>query len=212
VPDATGVALVHVRSWQEAYRGQIDQSHLDSLDATALAERWAGGIAEDRWPRQGVLVATQITTRNNEIPAHHDETATRNDDLAAQHDETPAQNEGPGQNREIVGFVSFAPTCDDDLDPGSVVVLQAIYVLPGRWRGGVGRLLMDSAVDAFADAGYAEAALWMLDGNTRAARFYAATGWRADGARERSTIGGREYDVVRLRRTISRTGSAGTPA
>jgi len=162
--DAAGVALVHVRSWQEAYRGQIDQAYLDSLHPAARVKSWAEGLADDGWPRKGTLVAVQ--------------------------------------NEEIIGFASFAQARDDDLDPASVVDMQAIYVLPGSWRGGVGRLLMSAAVDAFAGAGYAGAVLWVLDGNTRAARFYETTGWRADGARKQNLIGGREHDVIRMRRTI----------
>lgn len=52
--DAANLAQVHVASWQEAYRGLIDQSFLDSLDLTGRTETW------DRILRQGrvrVLVA-----------------------------------------------------------------------------------------------------------------------------------------------------------
>lgn len=52
--DAADLAQVHVASWQEAYRGLIDQSFLDSLDVTGRTETW------DRILRQGrvrVLVA-----------------------------------------------------------------------------------------------------------------------------------------------------------
>ncbi|HSK07603.1 MAG TPA: GNAT family N-acetyltransferase [Acidimicrobiia bacterium] len=52
--DCAELARVHVASWQEAYRGLIDQSVLDSLDVTARTETW------DRIIRQGrvrVLVA-----------------------------------------------------------------------------------------------------------------------------------------------------------
>jgi ribosomal protein S18 acetylase RimI-like enzyme len=54
LPDAANLAQVHVASWQEAYRGLIDQSFLDSLDVTGRTETW------DRILRQGrvrVLVA-----------------------------------------------------------------------------------------------------------------------------------------------------------
>jgi GNAT superfamily N-acetyltransferase len=171
--DAPGLALVHVRTWQSAYRGQIAQEYLDRMDLARAEERWAEGLAEREadWPRGGTLVATR--------------------------------DEG------IVGFASFVPSRDKDLDPATVVDLQAMYVHPDRWRGGVGRLLMDVAVDTFAEAGYAEAALWVLDGNERAERFYLATGGRPDGTRQAHPIGGREYEVIRMRRTVN-GGSAGT--
>jgi GNAT superfamily N-acetyltransferase len=171
--DAPGLALVHVRSWQSAYRGHIAQEHLDRLDLARSEERWAEGLAEAAadWPRGGTLVATR--------------------------------DEG------IVGFASFVPARDKDLDPAMTVDLQSMYVHPDRWGGGVGKLLMIATVDTFAEAGYAEAVLWVLDGNERAERFYLATGWRPDGARQAHPIGGREYEVSRMRRTVN-GGSAGT--
>jgi GNAT superfamily N-acetyltransferase len=38
--DAKGIARVHVRSWQSAYRGQIPDDVLDSLDESKRAARW----------------------------------------------------------------------------------------------------------------------------------------------------------------------------
>ncbi|MGA7096599.1 MAG: GNAT family N-acetyltransferase [Acidimicrobiia bacterium] len=39
------MAKVHVESWQEAYRGLLDQSFLDSIDLTARTEWWQRTIA-----------------------------------------------------------------------------------------------------------------------------------------------------------------------
>jgi ribosomal protein S18 acetylase RimI-like enzyme len=41
--DALGAARVHVRSWQSAYRGLIDQDYLDSLTPEAWATRYTFG-------------------------------------------------------------------------------------------------------------------------------------------------------------------------
>lgn len=166
VPDAQGIAMVHVRSWQEAYKGQVDQAHLDSLDPATRAERWTEGLARDGWPRAGTLVAVH--------------------------------------NTEIVGFATFGPARrkDEDQDSTTVGELQAIYVLPGQWRGGVGRTLMVAALDALTTAGFTEVVLWVLDGNVRAERFYASTGWRPDGGRSTHPIGGQDHDVVRMRRAV----------
>ncbi len=41
--DAHDVARVHVRSWQSAYRGLIDQGYLDRLDPEAWASRYTFG-------------------------------------------------------------------------------------------------------------------------------------------------------------------------
>jgi ribosomal protein S18 acetylase RimI-like enzyme len=38
--DAQAIAAVHVRSWQQAYRGQLPQSFLDALSIPDRAESW----------------------------------------------------------------------------------------------------------------------------------------------------------------------------
>jgi hypothetical protein len=53
--DADVLAVVQTRSWQEAYRGQIPQEHLDDLDPSRRREGWARLLASDR-PPAGTLV------------------------------------------------------------------------------------------------------------------------------------------------------------
>ncbi|GAB1689498.1 N-acetyltransferase family protein [Krasilnikovia sp. M28-CT-15] len=81
---------------------------------------------------------------------------------------------------ELVGFTYLGPTTD----PG-VTELYAIHVAP-LWVGrGVGRLLMR---DALAHLGE-RAVLWVLEGNTRARRFYEHGGWVPDGATRDQPMG-----------------------
>jgi ribosomal protein S18 acetylase RimI-like enzyme len=54
--DAYGVARVHVRSWQSAYRGLIAQEYLDSLEPEALASRYTFGRMGIRLPSTQVAV------------------------------------------------------------------------------------------------------------------------------------------------------------
>ena len=61
--------------------------------------------------------------------------------------------------------------------------LEALYVLPDAWGGGVGSALHDAAVDALRPLS-TEARLWVLEANATARRFYERRGWRLDG-RER---------------------------
>ena len=42
--DAAGIAQVHVRSWQHAYRGQLPQTYLDGLSASMREESWRRAI------------------------------------------------------------------------------------------------------------------------------------------------------------------------
>jgi GNAT superfamily N-acetyltransferase len=57
--DALGVATVHVRSWQAAYKGLLPDEYLDQLDVEARRVGWTQTIAEADWPRTGTLVATE---------------------------------------------------------------------------------------------------------------------------------------------------------
>lgn len=62
--DASAIATVHVHTWQQAYRGIIDDDILDALDIDAYKKRWQDGY--DRYkndPARGTLVAVT----NNEI-------------------------------------------------------------------------------------------------------------------------------------------------
>jgi len=45
VGDAEAIAVVHVRTWREAYRGLIPQAHLDGLEVEARADRWRDVLA-----------------------------------------------------------------------------------------------------------------------------------------------------------------------
>ena len=82
---------------------------------------------------------------------------------------------------QVVGFAGFCPSRDADLDPRAVGEISTIYLLPGAWGQGHGRALMDAALATLGQATYAGAALWVLDTNERARRFYEAGGWHPDG-------------------------------
>ncbi len=55
--DAEGIGLVHVRSWQSAYRGKMPQDHLDGLDPARRAQVWRRIMEETEPSQGGVLVA-----------------------------------------------------------------------------------------------------------------------------------------------------------
>ena len=59
--------------------------------------------------------------------------------------------------------------------------LNGLYVRPEAWGTGVAGELHDRAVAALRAAGVPRARLWVLEGNTRARRFYERRGWREDG-------------------------------
>ena len=55
--DAAQLALVHVRSWQSAYRGLVPQEYLDGLDPALRLVRWERILTQLDPVSGGVLVA-----------------------------------------------------------------------------------------------------------------------------------------------------------
>jgi len=80
----------------------------------------------------------------------------------------------------LCGFAGAGPSRDDDLDP-PVGELYSLYVDPDSWGRGHGSALHDAALSGLTRGEFASAALWVLEGNARAQRFYQARGWRPDG-------------------------------
>lgn len=78
----------------------------------------------------------------------------------------------------VVGF------CEVVRHPGGDVgEIVGLYVEPELWRKGLGRVLVDQAVEWFEQHGVATAVLWALEPAASARAFYEALGWHADGAR-----------------------------
>jgi aryl sulfotransferase len=75
---------------------------------------------------------------------------------------------------EVVGVGSAGARKDEDVDPE--IELTSLYVRRAHWRAGVGSRLLTSLV------GDADAYLWVFEENRRARDFYAAHGFRPDGA------------------------------
>jgi ribosomal protein S18 acetylase RimI-like enzyme len=100
----------------------------------------------------------------------------------------------------ICGFVTTSASRDADLQGAGEI--RAIYVDPDRWGGGVGRLLMATAVGELGRARFSQAALWVLEDNDRAQRFYELDGWQRDGSKRTEIFGGSAVSELRYRRSI----------
>jgi GNAT superfamily N-acetyltransferase len=88
-----------------------------------------------------------------------------------------------------------------DADLADCGELMAIYVDPVYLHAGVGRSLMAAARERLA-AVAGRAALWVLDGNVGARRFYERDGWRCDGSRRTRAYGGVPVDEVRYQSAL----------
>jgi ribosomal protein S18 acetylase RimI-like enzyme len=102
---------------------------------------------------------------------------------------------------EVCGFATTGPARDGDA--AGLGELLALYVDPGRWGQGAGRLLIGHARERLAAEGFREAVLWVLVGNERAQRFYARDGWAPDGTRRDEDLWGVTADEVRYRRSLA---------
>jgi ribosomal protein S18 acetylase RimI-like enzyme len=55
--DVPEIAVVHVRSWQAAYRGLLPQAYLDGLDPSQRIGQWERSLSAADWSHGGTLVA-----------------------------------------------------------------------------------------------------------------------------------------------------------
>ncbi len=102
----------------------------------------------------------------------------------------------------IIGF-SGAGAADGVEGLGDAVAeLHTIYMDAAYYGQGIGRRLMEAALDHLRQQGFTEVVLWVLEGNHRARRFYEAGGWRADGATGSDCWGATSVARVRYRLTL----------
>ncbi len=82
---------------------------------------------------------------------------------------------------ELVGFSACGESRDEDAE-ASVGEVRSLFVAAGRWRMGVGRMLMAAALDSLRERGCTEATVWSFAANERANAFYESAGFTRDGA------------------------------
>ena len=100
----------------------------------------------------------------------------------------------------LVGFADFGACRDEDVSPGAVGELLAMYVRPDAWGRSVGRALMWETLERLQSDGFAEVVLWVIEENQRALDFYRRFGFIRDGSVRHRTMYGTETTVVRLHR------------
>jgi len=97
----------------------------------------------------------------------------------------------------LTGLVVYGPTRDAEPAEG-VGEIRALFVHPGRWRSGLGRVLVERACADLSTMGYSSVTLWSLRDNHRATAFYEALGFERDGATQtREQLGGPEVRYTR---------------
>jgi GNAT superfamily N-acetyltransferase len=120
-----------------------------------------------------------------------------------------------GPDGAVTGWAALGPYRPEgvhaSLTPGASgdAELYAIYVLPGLLGTGLGRDLMNSCLARAAQQGFTRVLLWVVEGNTRARRFYERAGFAPDGVEDGYDIGdgGTPVPILRYARRPPLTGS-----
>ena len=102
----------------------------------------------------------------------------------------------------VVGFASVGAPGEPAGLQASTGELHTIYMDAAYQGLGLGRRLLDWALDNLRSRGYTSAVLWVLEGNQRGIRFYEAAGWTADGARATDCWGAASVPRVRYWRAL----------
>ena len=181
-------------------------SLLDAIYARAVTVSIRSATPKDARAIAEVHVASWRAAYRGHIPHHvldglsvEDREATWREGLSAEEPGGALVAEDGGR---VIGFVGFGPsrTFDDAEDVGEI---YAIYLEPDYQRRGVGRRLLDGALEALAERGVREATLWVLESNAGARRFYEALGWRTDDITRHDQIERVKVDEVRYRRSLA---------
>ena len=94
----------------------------------------------------------------------------------------------------IVGFAHFGPT---EAEPAGEIL--RFFVAPEHWGEGIGRALMEFALEQLRVTGFSQAVLWVHAPNQGARRFYEAVGWRLDGGERDEEAFGEVVKELRYR-------------
>ncbi len=81
---------------------------------------------------------------------------------------------------ELAGVAGLCKLSDEDLP--NVGEIMIFYIRPDKQRQGLGKRMMQYALDALKNKGLPRVALWVLTDNRPARAFYEAAGFRPDGA------------------------------
>ncbi len=152
--DAPEITRCHIGGWKVHYRGILPDAMLDELDHAQRSAKRRQFIREEMEEREA-LVAAGADPRKERA------------------------NWVLEQDGTILGWASTGPARDEDLGM-ETNELYAIYLDPELVGRGHGRVLMQYCIDDACERGFAEMSMWVLTGNERARRFYAAAGFVAD--------------------------------
>jgi ribosomal protein S18 acetylase RimI-like enzyme len=99
---------------------------------------------------------------------------------------------------DIVGFISFGKSRNDEPAVHDVGEIYAIYVAASHWSTGLGRALWEAALARLHELGFARLSVWVLAANEKAIRFYERMGCSPSAGSETLVeIGGQKLPELR---------------
>ena len=112
--------------------------------------------------------------------------------------QTTSQTLLPSQDGCVIGFINFG-SCQDEGTSQDQGEIWALYAEPSVWGQGVGRALLEQAVQQSRSRGYGSTSLWVLSQNRRGITFYETFGFRhVQGSEKQFNLGGRQVEEVRF--------------
>ncbi|MGP9017474.1 GNAT family N-acetyltransferase [Streptomyces sp. BR1] len=109
---------------------------------------------------------------------------------------------------EVIGWGCYGPYRDDEDGQSADGEVYALYVHPGHWSTGAGRVLMGELTARAVADGRPGLLLWVLERNERARRFYERAGFAPDGGKEDFDVAGVAVPEVRYAMRLSATAAA----
>lgn len=171
--DAWAIADIHVASWQSAYREILPARYLDSLHVVDVGPRWLQRV-QTQVRLRPLVCDLWVIEENGTVVGFSLLGACR--------------DQARGDEADMIGFA------------GEV---HMIYLHPRRLGAGLGKHLLEHALDLLAQRGYYWAVVWVLEDNHRAQAFYRRMGLRPDGARRFDRFEGRAVPVLRFARALN---------
>ncbi len=102
--------------------------------------------------------------------------------------------------QRLAGTAAYGPARQTETAGCGEVI--SLYLLPDCWGRGLGKVLLEAALERLREMGCREASLWVLEENRRARAFYERQGFSLSGAALDCEIGGKELREVRYVRCL----------
>ncbi len=99
-------------------------------------------------------------------------------------------------DQAVAGYVMYGASRPPSAIDNSVAEVMQIYLQPSVVRMGLGRLLIQEALDRLFRDGFRAVTVWCFEKNAGGCRFFEAVGFTQDAASRVVTLGGTQINLV----------------